>query len=362
MPDKKQKKLVLSASRIKTYQSCSWKFYCEYKANEGLGLPKEGNDGMRRGNVCHNVLELILAKNRRDIAELIVRKNSISAYKPVHALVKKYLEKEGALSQENYDLCNSMIIVALKNDFFGKGGRPDKPEREFTIENKNPYYVIRGFLDKVIKYTKDKKIKIVDYKTSKSKFKGDDLTSNIQAMAYVLASKKQLYKSYKDVLVEFLFLKFGKSPSEQVSFTDEEIEGFEYHLADIYKKIDEFDENAAVSNFAYHKPYPKDGSFGGPVSCGYAKYKGELKVDGTIKWHCDFKFPYDYYAIIDEQGKVLKTSLKKEALSPKANQSIEKKHYEGCPVHNPFSEEDFPSCGESKKKSLEEQSEEDFNF
>ena len=162
MPDKKQKKLVLTASRIKTYQSCSWKFYCEYKANEGVGFPKEGNDGMRRGNVCHNVLELILAKNRRDIAELIVRKNSISAYKPVHALVKKYLEKEGALSQENYDLCNSMIIVALKNDFFGKGGRPDKPEREFTIENKNPYYVIRGFLDKVIKYTKDKKIKIVD--------------------------------------------------------------------------------------------------------------------------------------------------------------------------------------------------------
>lgn len=353
----KKNDLILSASRIKTFQSCSWKFWCEYKAN----IPKEGNDGIRRGNVCHDVLELILAKNRRKIADLIVKKNSISAYKPIHLLVKKYLKREGALNQENYDLCDKMLVVALKSDFFGKGGRPDKPEREFLIENENPHYKIRGFLDKVIKYSKKKLIKIVDYKTSKSKFKGDDLTSNLQAMTYALAAKKELYTSYENILVEFLFLKFGKSASEQVTFTDEELSGFEYYLAHVYQQIDNFDEEAAVSNFASDKPHPKDGSFGGPLSCGFAKHKGQLKKDGTIMWHCDFKFPFDYYALLNEKEEVISTDLKEENLIAGENQTIIKKSYQGCPAHNAFSEENFPSCGKSNK-SLAEQSEEDFNF
>jgi len=43
---------ILSASRIKTAQSCSWLYWSKYK----LKLPENGNDGARRGTVCHNVL------------------------------------------------------------------------------------------------------------------------------------------------------------------------------------------------------------------------------------------------------------------------------------------------------------------
>ena len=43
-------------------------------------------------------------------------------------------------------------------------------------------------MDKPIHYKK--KLKIVDYKSSKYKFRGEELTSNIQAMAYSLAAKK----------------------------------------------------------------------------------------------------------------------------------------------------------------------------
>ena len=45
----------LSASRIKTAQSCSWIYWNKYKQN----LPDTNNDGARRGTVCHNTFEFL---------------------------------------------------------------------------------------------------------------------------------------------------------------------------------------------------------------------------------------------------------------------------------------------------------------
>ena len=49
---------ALSASRIKTAQSCSWLYWCKYK----LKLPDTSNDGARRGSICH----LIFASGNDD--------------------------------------------------------------------------------------------------------------------------------------------------------------------------------------------------------------------------------------------------------------------------------------------------------
>ena len=51
----------LSASRIKTAQSCSWLYWCKYK----LGLPEKGNDGARRGSICHLIFEVLGVKKRK---------------------------------------------------------------------------------------------------------------------------------------------------------------------------------------------------------------------------------------------------------------------------------------------------------
>ena len=58
----------LSASRIKTAQTCSWTYWCNYK----LKLPDAGNDGSSRGTICHNIFEL-LGDHHRVVFDQIVK-------------------------------------------------------------------------------------------------------------------------------------------------------------------------------------------------------------------------------------------------------------------------------------------------
>jgi ATP-dependent helicase/DNAse subunit B len=182
-------KKVLSASRIKTLEDCSWKYWCNYN----LKIPQTQNDGACRGTVCHTIFELLLDKKHRKHFDLIMKKGLTVASKPVAKLTKLLLKKGGCHNEENYEMCLDMIYVGLNADFFGEGGVVDKPEIRFTIKNEEPKYEIMGFIDKKIKY-KDK-IKIVDYKSSKRKFPGKELASNLQAMAYTLAAKRKWPKS-----------------------------------------------------------------------------------------------------------------------------------------------------------------------
>ena len=233
-----------------------------------------------------------------------------------------------------------MIGVGLKNDFFGKGGKIEAPELEFLLENDDPPYKAKGYIDKPIKYRD--KVCIVDYKTSKNKFTELELESNLQAMTYILAAKKTLWPKAKKISVNFLFLRFPDDPVQSIEFSSDQLNGFEYYLSHIYKIINNFSEKDASSNFAAHQPMPKKGEgFCGALNCGFAKYPGHKKKNGDPMWHCDFKFPYDYYALLDEDGTIIKTALTKQPLreavgvgwSSAKNCKIIKKHYEGCPAH-----------------------------
>ena len=64
-------------------------------------------------------------------------------------------------NEENTTLVWDMIMVGLKYDFFGWGGKVDNPEFEFLLEKDDPKYKIRGFIDKPIVYKRGKKIKIL---------------------------------------------------------------------------------------------------------------------------------------------------------------------------------------------------------
>ena len=323
---------ILSASKIKTFESCSWKYWCNYH----LKLPQENNDGARRGTVCHLVFELLVKKRHKKHFDLIVSGNSLSASPAVARLVRKSLVKEEGYSEENYLLCEEMILVGLDNDFYGSKGAVNSPEKEFLLENDDPKYKIRGFIDKPIEY--DKKVKIVDYKSSKNKFNKKELNSNVQAMTYTLASKK-LWPKLKNVIVEFLFLRFPKSPSQQIRFSKEQLSGFEYYLEHIYKIINNFKESDAKSNFASEQPMPKrDEGFCGPLNCGFAKHKGQLKKDGTLMWHCPFKFDFEYYSLVNENGDLIKNSFEKDKLDETKGE-IQLKKYKGCPAHNRVSDD-----------------------
>jgi hypothetical protein len=90
-----------------------------------------------------------------------------------------------------------------------------------------------------------------------------------------------------------------------------------------------------MGNFAASQPYPTDKSFSGPLQCGFAKEKGQLKVDGTLMWHCPFKWGFNYFIVTDEFGnnKSYLESDWNESLVPKGGK-FEKKTYLGCPKFN----------------------------
>lgn len=315
----------LSASRIKTLETCSWQYYCSYV----LKLPQKGNDGSSRGTICHLVLELLLSKKHKSHFTSITKKGSIDGSEAVSRLVKKRAQKLKVDSAENLKLIDEMIVVGLKNEFFGaKGAKVLPPEFEFRIENERPKYNIRGFIDKPIDYPADQRMEITDYKSSKEKFKGEELKSNTQAMMYSLAAKK----SWPDrrPIIKFVFLRFPKQPTQILEFSDAALSGFEHYLSFINKKINNFDQKAARSNFAADQPMEKGGGFKGPIVCGFAKEKGQLKKDGTLMWHCPVKFAFSYYVLKNENGEVVKSSFEDD-LSPGKSETVEKLSYPGCP-------------------------------
>ena len=318
-----KEKKILSASRIKTLETCSWLYYCNYE----LKIPQRQNEGALRGTLTHLVFELILKNKHKHHRKPILKANDINGSPAINRLVIKHLRKDQKShdlpmsSEENYDLMNKMIIVGLRDDFFGEGGRVVDPEKEFLIESKNPKYKIRGFMDKPIIYDKEKEINIVDYKSSKQKFRGEELTANIQAMAYSLAAKK-LWPKYKP-WVEFLFLRFPRSARQHCKFTDEQLDGFEYFLERCYEQINSFTEEDAKSNYA------KDG-------------KSSWMCKAGKTWRCPYLDSFTYYHIVDKEGKVTDRSLKKSELrETKKGEELKIIHYTGCPAHQTKPTEDI---------------------
>jgi len=303
MEDKKIK--VLSASRIKTLETCSWVYWNNYHDK----IPQTQNDGALRGTICHTVFELLLNKRHIKNYKRIIKKNAINGDKGVDALVKK-LAKKVKLDDSNYKLLNDMILVGLKHDFFGEQGDIVKPEYDFEIENDEPKYHIKGFIDKPIKIKKE--MHIIDYKSSKYKFRGDDLEANIQAMMYSLASKK-LWPKLKPI-VKFLFLRFPKQPIQELSFDDNQIKGFEHYLEHINEYINNFDENSAKSNFAIDNP----------------KNKWMCQIGG---WKCPYKDSYDYYVKLNENDEIIESNFDGNFKDIKGFK-IEKRRYNGCPKFN----------------------------
>jgi ATP-dependent helicase/DNAse subunit B len=308
-------KKILSASRIKTLETCSWSYYCNYE----LKLPQRQNEGALRGTIAHLVFELILKDRHKHHKKLILDSNALEGSASINTLVLKHLKRDQNLhdlpmaSEENYELMNKMIIVGLRSDFFGEGGKVVDPEKEFLIDSKSPKYRIRGFMDKPIMYEKEKQIKIVDYKSSKYKFRGEELTANIQAMAYSLAAKK-LWPKYKP-FIEFLFLRFPKSAQQQCKYTNEQLNGFEYFLEKCYEQINSFTEEDAKSNYA------KDG-------------KSSWMCKAGKTWRCPYLDSFTYYQILDKKGNVVDRSLKKVHLRElESGEKLKELHYAGCPAH-----------------------------
>ena len=328
----------LSASRIKTLQMCSWQYWCKYH----LKLPDKANEGSLRGTICHAVFEnLGNPKHKKHYTRIIKTQNAFSS-PPVKRMIEAYAKKHNIDDFENMDLINQMTVEGLNYDFFGdKDGKPTKSisEKDFDIsvneEGKN--YRILGFIDKLFLFKRKKIALIRDFKTSKQIFSGKEYTDNMQNLMYCLAVK-HLYPEFLKRKMEFLFVKFDCNNDgccEMEPLPDDELEGFEYFLTEVQQIINNFNEVSASKNLAYDKGYlGRDDGFAGRVVCGRAEYAGQLKKDGTPMWHCPFKFPREFYALVDKDGiRVASADLKKDLKDKESKDlRIEKVKYEGCPA------------------------------
>lgn len=226
----------LSASRMKTAQSCSWLYNCKYK----LCLPDKGNDGSSRGSVCHLVFEMLGRKDRRKRFKKILKSKNVFSDKAIKRLIIKNATRLGVNDEENMNLIKEMILNGLEYDFYGeKFVKPieslSEKDFEIVVSNDDVKYKIKGFIDKLFLYKDSKAALIRDFKTSKQKFKGKEITDNLQDYMYSLAVR-HLYPEYKNRISEFLFLKFdlnddlldqcdGSIKMDPIS--DDDLDGFE---------------------------------------------------------------------------------------------------------------------------------------
>ena len=336
------KHTALSASRIKTLEKCSWSYWCSYV----LKLPEKSNDGANRGNVVHFTLDVLAKAKRKHYVETILKEKDVFVIPSVRKLMLRHARDHRVSDPDNIEMIKQMTLTALEYDFWGDSKlKPVKDigERDFdiTVNKGKKKYRIKGFIDRQFIY-EDFTSVVRDYKTSKAVFAGKDAEDNLQHLMYTLATKK--LDPEHNVSMEFLFLKFSLKDKGKGSgllrmdpLSKKDLTDFENHLTEVQKVVDNFSEADAYSNFAADKPMPSDGSFTGKLSCGFAKYKGQLKKDGNPMWHCPFKFGFNYYALRDKDNKIIKTFLeddKDEAFKlAKAEQKVTKETYLGCPKH-----------------------------
>lgn len=322
------------SSSLKTLEACNWQYYCSYV----LKLPQESNDGARKGNVCHTFFECLINTRHKKNFNRIIKANSVKGDKACEKLVYKLIKRfDLTPNEDTFNAIDKMILVGLVNDFYSKGGKIIGIEYRFKFNNENPKYAIYGTMDKIV--IKGDELIIEDYKSSKKKYEGEEVTANVQALMYLLVAKK-LWPELKRK-IRFIFLQYPKDPFVEIEYKDYVLEGFEEYLAVLQKRVDSFTLGDAKDGFAADKKHGEN-TFSGPLICGRATYRGQLKKDGTKMWHCPFKFPYDYY-VLTKDGKELASSLNEADFEIQEGEKVEKRHYAGCPrFQQPLSDIEAP--------------------
>jgi ATP-dependent helicase/DNAse subunit B len=325
----KEKPLYLSASKIKTFTSCSWQYFASYN----LKIPQSGNSGASRGTVVHNLFELIAKPKHNHY----IKKIWLAGSPEKIPAIKKFLEKQFSYEKlnkseevkpikvkygvkNNWESVCEMIMVTLKFEFIDTSNhKVIHSEYEFDIVNDSPKYAVRGFIDRLSEEDNGKTLKILDYKSSSKKFKGEDEDSNIQAMIYSLVARK-IWKNYDKYKASFFFMRFPEDPYQHNEFSENELDGLEHYLEYITDILKNLNETTAKSNMA-------------------SKDREKSWLCGRGKWVCPYRDELKFFKVKDptKEGKDSEVSshLKKEDAEEKIKKNknwiIEETQYAGCP-------------------------------
>lgn len=318
-----KKKIFQSASRNDTFQTCSALYAAKYLWK----IPDLGNDGANRGSVAHEILEILANPRHRKIYEEAVHTQSCQEVPALWRTVKRIAKRFGVDDPTNLKMIDGFIIVGLMNEFFGpKGTVKIETEKEFTLEvdEDGKRYNARGYIDKtfLIKDKSGERLESLDFKSSKTRFSGEKETFNTQNILYLLALKR-LYPHITNRRFRFLFLKFPKSPwQEMAALTDDQLDGYEYLLTNMQEQLESFSEKNMMDNLAATREDVR-------WLCG----KEMIKKDGTPAWVCPARRPLDYWVVLDGEGAIIRSAFAEEGLKAKKGERVEQKKWAGCPFY-----------------------------
>jgi len=187
----------LSATRIKTWLTCKYKYGCVYhKLHPEVGRPR--HDYFKLGSSVHKALEeagkLIIDKNLTSFSEEDICKITKHFYKEA---MKEGISDAAYLDEGVNILLNKLSTFEFQYPIL-------------SLEVKFNEYInevpITGAMDRVVEYDKGT-ICVVDYKTSKTPFTISELQNDLQAGVYDIITS-QMYPD-KNVLVCFDYVRQG---------------------------------------------------------------------------------------------------------------------------------------------------------
>ena len=218
-------RMSLSASKVEDYESCPFKFFCNYglKAKE---REKAKFDSRNIGSAAHEILEKLLSSHvKSDFTD----KNESILNDEIEKLLYDYLEEKMYGEDDKtkrflylYYRVKKMLSVTLKRIIkqfaltpfepvaFEKRIGNDSEIPSLKIPLENGYIEINGIIDRIDEARIDDSVfvNIVDYKTSKSKeFNLSDVLEgiNLQMVIYLMAICEGGFKGEKPLPAGVLY-------------------------------------------------------------------------------------------------------------------------------------------------------------
>ena len=174
-----ERALRLSASQLETYEDCPLRYAYQYVA----GARSEGGIHADLGSLVHHVLERLLdpdageARTRERLMALAEEcwHDDIAPYRPqqeearrdLYDMLELWWEKEGSVD-------GGPTVLATEHRF------------EVTVGD----HTVRGAIDRVDRADDGIGIRVVDYKTGKSKPRAADVEANLQLSTYYVAATR----------------------------------------------------------------------------------------------------------------------------------------------------------------------------
>lgn len=225
----------LSASKVKTYKQCPFKFYMNYHLNIDLGT----SFAAEQGSLVHIIFEKFGEARRDGIKDSYIESHwyeeMLYAYKEeeIWKLSKNALERKKECESCNYFLNGSCDIVGKSIESFDGCPKDEWEDAislvgkiindttiksplnkkiidieqlfEFKIKHKDEEIPVIGLMDVVSELNKET-LEISDYKSGKHIMSYNECLKDPQLLIYHLAARKK-YSQYKNIFVTIYYLR-----------------------------------------------------------------------------------------------------------------------------------------------------------